>query len=99
MRITKGIREPPEHGLKKWHRENPRKSTKSFSEETDPGLTDANLTTCFGQTETVEQVQESDPKQQVCYVLKLNHSCQKNDFFNYISLCLNFYKFIFCRIN
>lgn len=28
MRVTKGDREPPEHGLKKWHRVNPRKNSK-----------------------------------------------------------------------
>ncbi|XP_034255427.1 uncharacterized protein LOC117653695 [Thrips palmi] len=63
MRITKGIREPPEHGLKKWHRENPRKPTKSFTEEVEQSQTD--LIACFGQTQTSEQMQEDDPKQQL----------------------------------
>lgn len=64
MRITMGIREPPEHGLKKWHRENPRKPTKSFSDEVDHSQTDVNVTS-FSPTQTPEQVQD-DPQQQVC---------------------------------
>lgn len=63
MRITKGVREPPEHGLKKWHRENPRKPTKSFTDEVGPSQTD--LTACFSEVQTYKQVKEDDPQQQL----------------------------------
>lgn len=67
MRVTKGNREPPEHGLKKWYRENPRKQSnvsetqvckQDQSQHQGELALSSNLA---GQTKTASQNQGDDP--------------------------------------
>ncbi|KAK3918796.1 Nitrogenase iron protein [Frankliniella fusca] len=68
MRITKGNREPPEHGLRKWYRENPRKKIKTQALNSNleqpkeiihvPAVSGANL-------ESTDSINAQDQKKQI----------------------------------